>query len=424
MRLQVKKMKTIVSVTPTRLEADSRSFKVASSIARLGYVSILVEGQKSTFDGARLPFRLSSMSDSFIDVLPSSNDDRRTCHDWKVSLRRAWRIARDSTPLLPFLFLLWYFQRYVVVALRSIPRASLYYLHGYAHYPALCILSKRYKAPIIYDAHDYYSGINSPTEIAALNFGRRWIATFYRHLEARLIQNAAATVTVAHGVAMLQQKTFGRSAIVIRNCHDYRIDRNPLKSLRESLKIPLDFFLLVVMGNCKPGMAIQEVLEALQELPPKVHLAFVGSFYDRFLNDIRRRRLEDRVHIVRPIKPYEVVPFIKSANASILLYYPRSANYRNCLPNGFFQAIAAELPLLYPTLQEIRQIAEDYDIGTPINPRVPRSISAAIIGLMNDPSRMARYRRNLQKAAHDLGWEKEERILATVILDAFDRGQP
>jgi len=40
-------MRTIVSVTPLRLQEDSRTLKIAASFARFGYKSVAVEGQQS-----------------------------------------------------------------------------------------------------------------------------------------------------------------------------------------------------------------------------------------------------------------------------------------------------------------------------------------------------------------------------------------
>jgi glycosyltransferase involved in cell wall biosynthesis len=414
-------MKTIVSVTPTRLETDSRSFKIAASVARFGYTSILIEGKRSKLDKRGLPFAVRSLEDLLRrgNALPNGSVEESASHSGIGVAIKIWMTTIDSTLLFPFLFLLWYAYHYVLLPLSQTPRASLYYLHGYALYPSVWILSKRYNAPIVYDAHDFYSGIKSPEEIAALGFGRRWLMTFYRNLESRLVKNASAVVTVAERIAGLQERTFGRRPIVIRNSHDHRIDRNPPNTLRASLGLSRDHFLLVVVGNCKQGMAIREALDAMLELPDRVHLAFVGSFYEEHLGEIRRRMLDRRVHIVGPARPDELVPFIADADASLLLYYPRSANYRNCLPNGFFQAIAAGLPLFYPRLPEIAEIAGRYEIGTPIDPLVPSSVSSAVTRLMNDPVRMGKYGRNLRTAVQDLTWDREELVLKELISRAL-----
>ena len=52
----MKLVKTIVTVTPLAVEADSRTLKQASSVARFGYRSVVVENGKSRFQAVTLPF--------------------------------------------------------------------------------------------------------------------------------------------------------------------------------------------------------------------------------------------------------------------------------------------------------------------------------------------------------------------------------
>jgi glycosyltransferase involved in cell wall biosynthesis len=177
--------------------------------------------------------------------------------------------------------------------------------------------------------------------------------------------------------------------------------------------------LLVTIGQAKKGMALQECFEALAALPPRVHLALVGKNYEEYLGDLQLSELKNRVHLVQPVKPFEVTPFVKSADASLILYYPRSVNYENFLPNGLFQSIAAELPILYPNLSEIKNIAESYKLGISINPRLPNSISEAVMMLMDNPDLRAMYRQNARRAMQDLNWEKEEAILRELVFEVL-----
>lgn len=410
--------KTVVSVTPTRIQADSRSFKVAASIARLGCRSIVVEGDKSELDGVHLPFELRSMGRRRLTDDQSQTSSIRTSPDQNLgrAIRNTWTLMRNRVPLFPiFPFLLRYVQRSFMRALRYTPRASLYYVHGVNFCPAVSFLCMRYRVPLIYDAHDFYAGMLSPMETNELGFTRRWIMAFYRYLESRLIREASAVVTVSSGVAGLLHRTYGCNPIVVRNCHDLRLDQETSTHLRQVLGLSPDQFILVAVGNAKEGAAIREALDAMQELPACVHLVFLGKYFEPHLKSIDSRHLEDRVHVVPPVRPFEVVPFIRSADASIILYYPRNANYRNSLPNRFFQPLAAELPLLYPELPEIRRIAEKYEIGIPIDPQIPRSIADAVTKLLNDPSLLTRYKRNLRVARDELSWEREETILRDLI---------
>ena len=418
----MREARTIVSLTPTRIQADSRSFKIAASIARFGYRSIVVEGDKSCIDKARLPFELRSIGKLSLTYDSPQTENTATGPNRSLgcAIRKVWNFLLERVPMFAILpFLLRFVQRSLVLPLRCTPRASLYYLHGINFFPAVSFLCMRHRAPFIYDAHDFYSGMHSATELSRLSFARRWIVAFYRYLESRIVKKASAVVTVSEGVAELEHKTFGCKPIIVRNCHDPRLDQEPSADLRQVLGLSSDQFILVAVGNAKGGAAIQEALDAMKKLPARVHLVFLGRFFEPHMGGISSRHLEERVHIVPPVKPFEVVPFIRSADASIILYYPRSVDYRNSLPNRFFQPLAAELPLLYPDLPEIRRIAEKYSAGIPIDPQDPRSISNAVMKLLNNPNLVARCKKNLRLAKDELSWEREEVTLRHLISTAL-----
>ena len=421
-------MMTVVSITPVKVEADSRTFKQAASIARFGLTSIVVEGERSQQGGRALPFQLLTIEHKgtllrklFGKALkgsPATTATETRPHPMAAAAAAAppRSLPASRSFLAPFKFLRLlrgYFYAYCLLPLRYIPRASLYVLHSPLQFPAVYLLSRRYNVPFIYDAHDLYTRIEESKEHLPLE--ERWFKAAQAKIESLCIRKAAAMVTVSEGVAELQQQAFGRRPLVIRNCQDPRLDQPPAEALRQRLGLSSDEFLLVTVGQAKPGQALAEAFEALRLLPERVHLACVGGGYERYWEEVRSRNLTQRVHCFPPVKPYEVVPFIRSADAALILYYPRSANYANCLPNGFFQSVMAELPLLYPELPEIKKIAAGYNLGIAINPQSVESIRAAVTVLLTEPEKMFAYKRNLRVAQAELSWEKEEILLQELI---------
>jgi glycosyltransferase involved in cell wall biosynthesis len=340
----------------------------------------------------------------------------------RTILKKALRILPDPLKeAVEFaLFVIHYFYRAVLEPLSSIPRASLYYLHAPYQFPAVWLLSKWYRVPFIYDAHDFYIGIKKNLE--RTSFERRWIDPFYRKVEEICIRHAAAVVTVSEGIANLIKGAFGVQPVVIRSFQDLRLEKPPAKSLRTVLGLSQSDFLLVSIGQAKKGMAVRECLDAMGMLPSHVHLAFVGGNHEQNAGIISDYGLEGRVHIVQPVKPFEVISFVKSADAALILYYARSVNYEFCLPNGFFQSVSAEIPVLYPELTEIKRLGQAYEIGIPIDPCVPESISTAVKKLIDNPALRLQYRKNVSRAKEDLCWEKEEVFLRDLILKASKHG--
>jgi glycosyltransferase involved in cell wall biosynthesis len=504
-------MKTVVSITPLKVQADSRTFKQAASVARFGYISIVVEGMESHFDGQELPFQLQTIvknsvleknvqaTKSVVDqeAIPGKGSGSARMQGFETSpgsvsesaaspplplslsrkfkfflrsvfkrlpepvksslrlgvtglrlliktikmpfwlgrrslsktkqlvylslykIRQTYREMMVSEPVQFVKYVWGFFYKYGFLPLRCTPQASLYYLHAFYQFPAIYLLCLRHKAQYIYDAHDFYSQLEDSESQSS--FWDKWVVPFELVIETWCMKKAKAVVTVNDGIAQLIQNKFGRQAIVIRNAHDLRLDREPLRCLRQQLNLSADQFLLVSVGHAKPGMAIEEMFEALLTLPENVHLAFLGNEYGPYVQIIQSKGLKPRVHFVPPVKPDEVVPFIRSADGAVILYYSKSADYKYSLPNRFFQSIAAELPLLYPELPEIKRIADHYGVGLPIEPQSPESISASITELMNNPDLTLKLKRNLQLAKQELSWEHEEKVLHDLLLGFLDK---
>jgi glycosyltransferase involved in cell wall biosynthesis len=292
--------------------------------------------------------------------------------------------------------------KYGVQPFRVLPPADLYYLHAPYQYPAVWLACLRYRARFIYDAHDFYPIVDPHP--------------FYAFLERQCVRKALAVVTVSEGVARLHAEAFGSRPVVIRNSHDLRMDRTPPRSLREVLGLRDGDFLLVSIGHGgKEGQATTQAVESLLELPAHVHLAFVGNHHEDSQQAIDRLGLQRRAHVVPAVPLTEVVPFVRSADCALVLYTPVNPDYEHALPNKFFQSIAAELPILYsPGLPEINEIALRHDLGVPIDPGAPASISEGVRRMM-DPEQLARARRGTAAARAVITWAAEERMLGDLI---------
>jgi glycosyltransferase involved in cell wall biosynthesis len=382
--------RTIVFITPTAVTSDSRTYKMAASFSRFRYKSIVVEGLSSNFQSGDLPFELLCVEGEIIftktgDRAEPFKNPFRQLQYWFLRLTKPfsnqWR------------------------TFTSLPKASLYYLHSFYQFPAVFLKSRLLSVPYFYDAHDYY---------LAENPGK-----FNRWLESLCIKYAAAFVTVSQGVADILLQEYDRKPVVVRNCHDPRLEEEPAQNLRQSLNLAPDDFLLVVVGQAKIGMAIDEAIEAMRNVPANVHIAFVGKNTQNYSRLVEQARLTSRIHLVPPVAASQVVPFVCSADAALILYYPRTENYKNCLPNGFFQSISARLPLIYPELPELCHVAEKYDIGITVNPRSSKELQEGIMQLMQNLNLRQKYKQSLEVARQELSWEYEEDILHDLAEQAF-----
>jgi len=243
-------------------------------------------------------------------------------------------------------------------------------------------------------------------------FDRNRLRPFFAALESRLVAAADAVVTVSDGVAGLIEKAFGRRPVVIRNSHDERLDRTGAGDLRRSLGLSGEDRLCVVVGNRKPGMAIGVAVEAMSLLPDRWHLAFVGRGYGAERERFRFHPAVNRLHFGPHVAPDEVVPFIRSADLGLVVYEPYSENYRYALPNGFFQVVAAGLPVIRARLPEIEAAIAGRPVGLCLDRLNPTDLAQAIAA---GAARRDALRLEAARLAGELRWEREaERFMLLV----------
>jgi glycosyltransferase involved in cell wall biosynthesis len=303
-----------------------------------------------------------------------------------------------------------------------LPYADLYILHECSAYPAVALRARLASAQFIYDAHDFYSAIEPDARQTI--FDRRFVAPFIRVLERCATLRAAAVATVSDGLARTLAQAYGRDAIVIRNAHDARLDRAQVPGLRARFGLTGNELVLVTVGNAKRGQALEQAIAALARLPLRVHWVFVGSGYETLLPLAQSNGVASRVHLTGRLRPDEIVPTMRDADAAVVLYYAYSENYNNALPNGFFQAIAAGLPQIVPPLPEVRQLALDYGFGVEADPLAASTLVAAIGRFVDDPELRASLAKAAGVAYSNLCWSVEEARFLDLVRRTLEADPP
>jgi glycosyltransferase involved in cell wall biosynthesis len=404
--------RTVVSLTPLSLDADSRTYRIARSLGEAGLRSVVLEGEPSAcrFWGSDIDvISLGSRGTDRASSLSSGSATRRT-----IAGLRAGRLGAGGELVLYLGFRGYEWWRHYRRMLGRIPAADLYYLHSFEFHRAVAPIAARKGARIIYDAHDFYRGIEPPELQSA--FDRERLRPFFNSLEDRLAAVANATVTVSEGVAALMEQTFGRRPTVIRNCHDARLDQAVEPDLRQFLSLSPSDRLCVVVGNRKRGMALDTAVAAIASLPDQFHLAFLGRGYEADRERIGHHPAASRVHFVRHVAPNRVVPFIRSADLGLIIYEPYSDNYRYALPNGFFQLIAAGLPLVRGALPEIEATIGQRDIGVRFYRLEPAALAASISYCAEHTPRL---RSSTGMLARELRWQTEASRLEQLVQDVL-----
>jgi glycogen(starch) synthase len=414
----------IVSVTPLPAELDSRAYRLASSISRLGHESVLVEGQGSiNLDGdlhfeliSAGPDRARATTRPIAEPAAAEATALRAPPPWPLravplAIRRlprsAWgllhRMRKGSRAVIDRV-------RANARIYRALPAADLYYLNSFELFPAVRLASVLRRAPFVYDAHDAYFEVYAGLRRSEWPADARVFAA----LERICIRQAAAFVSTSDGLGDLLEARHGRRPLVIRNLPDPRLDEEVEDDLRRLLGLGESHFLCVVIGNAKAGTTGEQALQALAELPETFHLAFVGQQHGPYGELIERLGLGSRAHLVEPVSPTRVTGFIRTADASAILHRTLDANYANLIPLRLFHAIAAGLPLIYGPQPGLESVVDQRQLGVRVEPDDPEQIAGAMLKL-SDPDFNRELRANVERAREELRWERQEDLLANLL---------
>lgn len=447
-------MTRIVSITPNPVERDTRAFKVGASVARFGYESVVVEGEQSNGLGNNLPFELFTLKKQYgpaeLDAPVEEGTGRATeaVHEAEIQVHEVEEpppegiVARVGDrlpeevkePLRPALkvvqklidgpLLVVFVIRNMLQAnfrlMKKLPDADVYYLHSFLEFPAAWMKAKRNRARLVYDAHDANWALDTETDESAPH---KLTLKLFEFVDNRAARSSDSFLTVGAELAQMLEDHFHRRPVVVRNCHDYRLDEDSPTDVRSAADVPEDAFLLVMTGAPKPGDTVEQAFEALKSLPENVHFALVGRGTEAHQELVDELGLTDRVHLLPPVPPTQVASFIRTADASPILYFALSPAYRVSLPNRFFHAIAAGLPILYPPLPEIKGICDRYELGIEVDPESAESIAAGVRKLLDNPEERERFAANIKSARDELSWEHEEGVLSDLIEQTVGRSR-
>lgn len=395
--------KVIVSLLPLPACRDTRSTKIATTFKHFGYNSVIFESRQSDITW-----------ESPVKLISLGGKNKKSTKGYLNSQRpesKHFSMIAERLHFIRFILLYWFF-----LPLRAIfvlPKADVYYLHEYRLYPLARLAQIIYGSKVIYDAHDYYPAV---WDVSALSsFWRKRFIPFLTWMDRKAACHADVVVAVSNGVAKSIANSYGVSPTVIRNCYDSRTEKSKSRDIRFDIGLNALDTLIVSIGNNKGGHVGHLFLYSLEELPKNVHIAFVGDFHQDKCNLASELKIDDRVHFVGFIPSQEIVQYVSSADLAVLPYAAVTDNYRHILPNGFFQSIAAHLPLLYPALPELIETIGDYNVGRIIDLENPTQVSNQILALLDDSEALRGIKSEVKKLAVKQSWQNEEKYLIEIV---------
>jgi len=265
------------------------------------------------------------------------------------------------------------------------------------------------RCKLIYDSHEYFIGVPELIE-------KPRVQNFWRHIEKKCLPKVDHMYTVNESIAELYRKEYGIRVDVVRNISDAPAYFQ--KKSRSELGLPEDKKIIIFQGagiNMQRGA--EELIEAVSLVPQAV-LIFVGSgdVLDQLKAQVAEKRLHQQVLFFGK-KPYlELLNYTSVSDVGVSLDKDTNINYRYSLPNKIFDYIHCGIPVLVSDLPEIRKIVDAYEIGVVTPSHEPKILAEQLQKLLRDEVLYNRLKTNTSKAAAQLTWEQECRVLEKIYL--------
>ena len=257
---------------------------------------------------------------------------------------------------------------------------------------------------LVYDSHEYYCG--TPELVS-----RPKVQNIWRKIERKTLPGVDAMYTVNHSIADLYKEEYGLDIKVVRNISDPR--KIELNTTKEQLGLPTDKKIVIMQGaGINIDRGAEEAIEAIQ-LVENAILIFVGDgdVIPILKEEVAKKGWEEKVKFFGK-RPYEeLMNFTMHADLGLSLDKNSNINYRFSLPNKIFDFIHAGTPIMVSNLPEVRKVVEGYEVGY-ISASHDIEVLAKEIGdLLNNSSRLEQYKQNMKKAAKELNWQNECKVL-------------
>jgi glycosyltransferase involved in cell wall biosynthesis len=281
-------------------------------------------------------------------------------------------------------------------------------------------------AVVVYDVHDVF--VDTGVALRLPGLVRRAIARY----EGRLARRARLVIAVNQGVADVVRRRYRLAPpVVVHNCPPRWNVPEPLPDLiRTAVGLPAATQVVLYHGLLASDRGIETLCQAILEPDLEaVHLALLGygEMEARLREIASETRFSGRIHLLPPVSPTALLPWVASADVGALAMPHSSLNLYLSTPNKLFECLAVGTPVVVSDFPTIRRIVLDDPagpLGVTCDPAAPADVARAIRALITmDPVARSDLRRRCAEAAA-LRWNWEHEVGG--LIQAYERfaGRP
>ncbi len=255
--------------------------------------------------------------------------------------------------------------------------------------------------PFVYDAHELFTEV--PEVVARPAVQRVW-----RWVEGFVVPRARLAYTVGPALAEVFAQRYGRPFAVVRN-----VSRLRPADLLPATAAPASGYTLY-QGALNVGRGLENLLEAMPQVAGRLVICGEGDLSAALRAQADRLGLlaTGQVEFRGFVLPEALREVTRHAAVGIMLLENIGLSYYYSLANKFFDYVHAGIPQVLIDFPEYRALNEQFDVAELVANIEPATLAAALNRLLRDePARYQHLAENCRRAAPQLSWQHEERVL-------------
>lgn len=273
-----------------------------------------------------------------------------------------------------------------------------------------CSLAARVrKRQLVFDSHELFPEVPELVH-------RPGVRKIWQILEKKLVPKVKYGFTVSPSIADFYYTNYEVKFELIRNLGNFRYDHE-FEGIDKYGKQKT----ILYQGALNLGRGLELLIESMRYIDGAV-LQIIGSGdvdteLKRFTNKLH---LENKVRFLGRLPLERLWKYTASASIGISLEENMGLNYQYALPNKLFDYIQARIPVIISDLPEMTSIVNKYKIGKVLVERTPEKLAQLINEMLAKRFIENEYVTNLELAARELCWEREEGKLIKLFKHASD----
>lgn len=259
------------------------------------------------------------------------------------------------------------------------------------------LISKQLNIPLVFDSHEIF------TEMPAIQ--GRITQKIWRFLEKTLIKYVPYMMTESVSYARWFQEKYQQEAAVIRNI-PRKITKTPLFPDNHPK-------IIIYQGAINQSRGIPQAILSLHLLDHVIlKIAGEGPKKAEYETLVKKENLSHKVQFMGKLSPEELRNFTSAADVSLSIEENGGVSYYYSLPNKVGDSIQARVPLVMINFPEMQRVYDQFKVGELVENHDPQNLAQKIKIVLENGRQF--YRHELDRAAEELCWEKEERKIITL----------